>query len=181
MSQFRAENVSITFFERRKYAVSRIVTKTCKVIELMNDDTKQISSLDIHEVMKHLPHRYPFLLVDRVTDYKVDDYLHAIKNITYNEPCFTGHFPNRPVMPGVLILEALAQATGILAFKTLGELPDDDSLYYFVGIDKARFKQPVEPGDRLDLHVEFIKEKRDIWKFVGKAMVDGKVVCSERM
>ena len=147
----------------------------------MSEENNQMSTMDIHEVMKHLPHRYPFLLVDRVIDYKIDDYLHAIKNITYNEPCFTGHFPNRPVMPGVLILEALAQATGILAFKTLGELPDDNSLYYFVGIDKARFKKPVEPGDQVELKVKLLKRKRTMWKFDAEAIVDGKVVCSAEL
>ena len=138
----------------------------------------EMNGLDINEVMKHLPHRYPFLLVDRVLDYKPDDYLIAIKNITVNEPCFTGHFPHRPVMPGVLILEALAQATGILAFKTLKELPNETSLYYFVGIDKARFKKPVEPGDHVELKVKLIKRKRTMWKFEAEALVDGKVVCS---
>ncbi len=137
-----------------------------------------MEELDIHQILKHLPHRYPFLLIDRVTECKPGESLTGYKNVSYNEPYFTGHFPQRPVMPGVLILEALAQATGILAFRTLGKTPDDGSLYYFVGIDKARFKQPVEPGDRLDLHVEFIKEKRNIWKFVGTATVDGKIVCS---
>ena len=144
----------------------------------MNQESNEITSLDIHEVMKHLPHRYPFLLVDRVTDYKKGDYLKAIKNITVNEPCFTGHFPHRPVMPGVLILEALAQATGILAFKTLEELPNESSLYYFVGIDKARFKKPVEPGDQVVLDVKLIKRKRSMWKFEAQALVDGKVVCA---
>ena len=138
----------------------------------------ELNSLDINEVMRHLPHRYPFLLVDRVIDYQVGKYLHAIKNITVNEPCFTGHFPYRPVMPGVLILEALAQATGILAFKTLEELPNDTSLYYFVGIDKARFKKPVVPGDQVHLKVDLIKRKRTMWMFKAKALVDGKVVCS---
>jgi len=147
----------------------------------MNEETRQMSTLDIHDIMKHLPHRYPFLLVDRVTDYKVGEYLYAIKNVTFNEPCFTGHFPNRPVMPGVLVLEALAQATGILAFKTLGELPDDNSLYYFVGIDKARFKKPVEPGDQVELKVTLLKRKRTMWKFDAVALVDGKVVCSAEL
>jgi len=147
----------------------------------MNEETRQMSTLDIHEIMKHLPHRYPFLLVDRVTDYKVGEYLYAIKNVTFNEPCFTGHFPNRPVMPGVLVLEALAQATGILAFKTLGELPDDNSLYYFVGIDKARFKKTVEPGDQVELKVTLLKRKRTMWKFDAVALVDGKVVCSAEL
>lgn len=147
----------------------------------MTEQLNEVSSLDIHEVMKHLPHRYPFLLVDRVTDYQAGNYLNAIKNITINEPCFTGHFPNRPVMPGVLILEALAQATGILAFKTLNELPNETSLYYFVGIDKARFKKPVEPGDQVVLKVKLLKRMRTMWKFDAQALVDGKVVCTAEM
>jgi len=141
-------------------------------------DSNEISMMDIHEVMKHLPHRYPFLLIDRVLDFKLGEHLHAIKNITVNEPCFTGHFPHRPVMPGVLILEALAQATGILAFKTMNELPSEDSLYYFVGIDNARFKRPVEPGDQVHLKVVVERRKRDMWKFKAEATVDGQVVCS---
>ncbi len=147
----------------------------------MTTETKELSRLDIHEVMKHLPHRYPFLLVDKVVDYAAGDYLKAIKNITINEPCFTGHFPHRPVMPGVLILEALAQATGILAFKTLNELPNETSLYYFVGIDKARFKKPVEPGDQVELNVKLLKRKRAMWKFEAEAIVDGKVVCAAEL
>lgn len=144
----------------------------------MSEQENDISVMDIHEVMKHLPHRYPFLLIDRVLDYKLGESLQAIKNITVNEPCFTGHFPHRPVMPGVLILEALAQATGILAFKTMGELPDGDSLYYFVGIDNARFKRPVEPGDQVHLHVVVQRRKKDMWKFKAEAIVDDQVVCS---
>jgi len=138
-------------------------------------------SLDIHGVMKHLPHRYPFLLIDRVLDYTPGESLHALKNVTYNEPFFTGHFDHHPVMPGVLILEALAQATGILAFITTESLPDEKSLYYFVGIDSARFKSPVSPGDQLDLYVDVIKEKRGIWKFNAEAKVDGKVVTSAEL
>ncbi|WP_444994615.1 3-hydroxyacyl-ACP dehydratase FabZ [Aliikangiella sp. IMCC44359] len=144
----------------------------------MSEGNNTICTLDIHEIMKTLPHRYPFLLVDRVIDYKVDEYLHAIKNVTVNEPCFTGHFPHRPVMPGVLILEALAQATGILCFKTMNELPDENSLYYFVGIDNARFKQPVEPGDQVLLKVNLLKRKKSLWKFEAEALVDNKVVCA---
>ncbi|MDT8402975.1 3-hydroxyacyl-ACP dehydratase FabZ [Sulfuriflexus sp.] len=135
-------------------------------------------TLDIHEVMKHLPHRYPFLLVDRVLDYTPGKTLHAIKNISYNEPYFMGHFPHHPVMPGVLILEALAQATGILSFITMGELPEDGSLYYFVGIDKARFKQPVVPGDQLHLYVTVEREMRGVWKFKAEAKVDDKLVAN---
>jgi 3-hydroxyacyl-[acyl-carrier-protein] dehydratase len=135
-------------------------------------------TLDIHEVMKHLPHRYPFLLIDRVLDYTPGETLHAIKNVSYNEPYFVGHFPHHPVMPGVLILEALAQATGILAFITMDERPEDGSLYYFVGIDNARFKQPVSPGDQLHLYVTVEREKRGVWKFKAEAKVDDKVVTS---
>ncbi len=137
-----------------------------------------MASLDIHEILKHLPHRYPFLLIDRVLEYVPESHLIGIKNVTHNEPYFPGHFPQRPVMPGVLILEALAQATGILAFKTVDKIPDKNSLYYFVGIDNARFKRPVEPGDQLRLEVEYVKRMRGIWKFNGKASVDGDVVCS---
>lgn len=137
--------------------------------------------MDITEVLQYLPHRYPFLLIDRVTDYEEGKYLHGFKNVSYNEPYFSGHFPQRPIMPGVLILEALAQATGILAFKTEGEKPENNSLYYFVGVDKARFKRPVSPGDRLDLKVELTRTKRGIWLFHGDATVDDKIVCSAQL
>jgi len=145
------------------------------------EQTEELSPLDIHDIMEHLPHRYPFLLIDRVIDYKVGDFLHGIKNITVNEPCFTGHFPHRPVFPGVLILEALAQATGVLGFKTMDRKPDNSSLYYFVGIDGARFKKPVEPGDVVHLHVKQVNRKRDIWFFEAKATVEGKVVCAAKL
>lgn len=137
-----------------------------------------LDTLDIYEVLEHLPHRYPFLLIDRVLECEVGKRLVGIKNVTYNEPYFQGHFPHRPVMPGVLILEALAQATGILAFRTNNARPEEGSLYYLVGIDEARFKQPVEPGDQLVLEVDVVKSKRGVWKFNGAAKVDGKVVCS---
>ncbi|HHJ81324.1 MAG TPA: 3-hydroxyacyl-ACP dehydratase FabZ [Candidatus Tenderia electrophaga] len=140
-----------------------------------------MNSMDINDVLEHLPHRYPFLLIDRVSDYKEGEYLYGFKNVSFNEPFFTGHFPHRPVMPGVLILEALAQATGILAYKSTGTVPSDESLYYLVGIDKARFKQPVVPGDQLQLEVKVIKTMRGIWKFDGQASVDGKVVCSAEL
>lgn len=140
-----------------------------------------METLDIHEILNHLPHRYPFLLIDRVTECEPGQHLIGYKNVTYNEPYFTGHFPQRPVMPGVLILEAMAQATGILAFRTVGEIPDENSLYYFVGVDNARFKQPVNPGDQLVLKVTYIKQKRGIWKFDGEASVDGNVVCSAEL
>ena len=137
-----------------------------------------MGTLDIHEILKHLPHRYPFLLIDRVTEYEVDSHLIGYKNVTHNEPYFTGHFPQRPVMPGVLILEALAQATGILAFKSTGRVPDENSLYYFVGVDNARFKRVVEPGDQLILKVTYLKKKRGIWKFECLATVDGELAAS---
>lgn len=140
-----------------------------------------MKELDIYEILEHLPHRYPFLLIDRVLECTPGEKLIGIKNVSYNEPYFPGHFPKRPVMPGVLILEALAQATGILAFRTVGKIPDDKSLYYFVGIDKARFKQPVQPGDQLQLEVEYVRQMRGIWKFNGRALVDGKVVCSAEL
>jgi 3-hydroxyacyl-[acyl-carrier-protein] dehydratase len=137
-----------------------------------------LNTLDIHEILNHLPHRYPFLLIDRVVDLVPGERLTALKNVTINEPFFPGHFPHRPVMPGVLILEAMAQATGILAFKTEDKLPDSNSLYYFVGIDNARFKQPVEPGDQLLLEVRLNRTRRGVWAFSGEAKVDGKVVAA---
>jgi 3-hydroxyacyl-[acyl-carrier-protein] dehydratase len=139
------------------------------------------NTLDIHEVLTYLPHRYPFLLIDRVLDYTPGESLVAMKNVTINEEFFQGHFPHRPVMPGVLILEALAQATGILAFITNGTKPDDKSLYYFVGIDKARFKRPVEPGDQLMLEVSVKKNKRELWVFTAEAKVDGKLAASAEL
>jgi len=149
----------------------------------MNEQTENnaLSPMDIYQILEHLPHRYPFLLIDKVIDYKVGDYLHGVKNITINEPCFPGHFPSRPVMPGVLILEALAQATGVLGFKTMGIKPDNNSLYYFVGIDKARFKRPVEPGDVVHLHVKQTRKRRDIWFFDAEAKVEGKIVCAAEL
>ena len=137
--------------------------------------------LDIHEVLKYLPHRYPFLLIDRVLDFVPGESLVGLKNVTFNEPFFPGHFPHHPVMPGVLILEALAQATGILAFKSTDKVPDNSSLYYFAGIDKARFKKPVGPGDQLILEVSVIREKRGIWKFDCAAKVDGELAASAEL
>jgi len=134
--------------------------------------------MDIHEVMKYLPHRQPFLLVDCVLEMKEGESIVALKNVTINEPFFTGHFPNRPVMPGVLILEALAQAAGILAYKSTNTLPSEGVLYYFAGIDNARFRKVVEPGDQLRLEVKLLKAKREIWKLEGSAYVDGELVCS---
>jgi 3-hydroxyacyl-[acyl-carrier-protein] dehydratase len=137
-----------------------------------------LNTIDIHEIQKLLPHRYPLLLIDRVIDFTPGEHLVGIKNITFNEPQFTGHFPQRVIMPGVLILEALAQATGLLAFKTADELSSDKELYYLAGIDNARFKRPVEPGDQLKLDVKLIKQKRNLWVFFGEATVDGELVVS---
>jgi len=137
----------------------------------------ELNSLDIQEILALLPHRYPMLLIDRVIDFTPGKSLHAIKNVSINEPIFTGHFPNQPIFPGVLILEAMAQATGLLGFKTV-ENRSENELYLFAAVDNARFKQPVIPGDTLHLHVEFLKERRNIWKFSAEAKVDGKVVCS---
>lgn len=135
-------------------------------------------AMDIHAVLGQLPHRYPFLLVDRVLACIPGDSLVALKNVTANEPFFAGHFPTRPVMPGVLIVEALAQATGLLAFATAARAPEDDTLYYFVGIDKARFRRPVEPGDQLMLHARLLRTLKGVWKFDTRAEVDGCVVAT---
>jgi 3-hydroxyacyl-[acyl-carrier-protein] dehydratase len=135
------------------------------------------TSMDIHEILNHLPHRYPFVLVDRVLSYEVGKEITAIKNVTINEPFFPGHFPYHPVMPGVLIIEAMAQAAAIVSFKTMSSMPSDDSVYYFAGIDKARFKKPVSPGDQLVLNVKIDRILRGIWKYSGIASVDGSVVA----
>jgi 3-hydroxyacyl-[acyl-carrier-protein] dehydratase len=134
--------------------------------------------MDINDILNHLPHRYPFLMIDRVTEYRQGESLTGIKNVTYNEPFFQGHFPQRPVMPGVLILEAMAQATGLLAFRTLGNTADRETLYFLVGMNKVRFKQPVEPGDQLVITANLIREKRGIWMFDCSARVDDKLVSS---
>ncbi len=145
------------------------------------EQNNELNMMDIQEVMAHLPHRYPFLLVDRVVDYKLGEYLKAYKNVSFNEPYFTGHFPDRPVMPGVLIIEALAQATGILAYKTTSSKPTETALYYLVGIDKTRFKQKVMPGDQLMLEVTVKKQARGVWKFDAVASVDGQIVASAEL
>lgn len=137
--------------------------------------------MDIQAVLAQLPHRYPFLLVDRVIECVPGKRIEAIKNVTVNEPFFPGHFPGRPVMPGVIILEALAQAAGILAFKTAGVVPDEKSRFFFVGIDNARFRRPVEPGDRLVLKATLERAIRGIWKFDTVAEVDGPVAASATM
>jgi 3-hydroxyacyl-[acyl-carrier-protein] dehydratase len=138
-------------------------------------------TMDIQEVMRRLPHRYPFLLVDRVLECHSGKSIRALKNVTVNEPFFPGHFPHRPVMPGVIILEALAQAAGILAFVTAGVYPDEKRQLYFVGIDKARFRRPVEPGDQLILKAELTRSLRGIWKFNTLAEVNGEEATSAEM
>jgi 3-hydroxyacyl-[acyl-carrier-protein] dehydratase len=142
---------------------------------------------DINQIQKLLPHRYPFLLVDRVVEFVKGERILAYKNVSFNEPYFTGHFPQKPIMPGVLILEALAQAAGILAFGTLDVQAEDDSVYYLVGVDGARFKRPVEPGDQLMLDVRLSRHMRNIYKFqavarVGEEMAaEAELMCTERV
>ena len=135
-------------------------------------------TLDINAILRQLPHRYPFLLVDRVLECHKGQSIRALKNVTYNEPFFPGHFPQRPVMPGVLIIEALAQTAGILAFVTAGVFPDDNTRFYFVGIDEARFRRPVEPGDQLILTATLQRQMRGIWKFDAAALVGDTEVAS---
>ena len=135
-------------------------------------------TMDIQQILQHLPHRYPFLLIDRVTEFTAGESLVGYKNVTYNEPFFLGHFPERPVMPGVLILEAMAQATGLLAFRTVERGAKRESLYFLVGIDKARFKRPVEPGDQLVLRANLVRARRGIWVFACESSVDGNVVAT---
>ncbi|MDO4626200.1 MAG: 3-hydroxyacyl-ACP dehydratase FabZ [Pasteurellaceae bacterium] len=145
----------------------------------MTTENRPARIIEASEIMTLLPHRYPFLLVDRVVDYQEGEWLKAIKNVSVNEPCFTGHFPEQPVFPGVLILEAMAQATGVLACKTYRPL--ENELYYFAAIDNARFRRPVFPGDRMELEVRFMAERRGVTRFSGVATVDGKVVCEAEL
>ena len=137
--------------------------------------------LDIHEILNHLPHRYPFVLIDRVTDLKLNEEITALKNVTINEPFFPGHFPYHPVMPGVLIVEAMAQAAAVLSFKTMNVLPSEDSVYYFAGIDNVRFKKPVSPGDQLILNVKIDRVLKGIWKYKAQAKVDNQIVAEAEM
>ena len=145
-----------------------------------------MADMDIHEVLAHLPQRFPLLMIDRVVEFEPGKRILALKNVSANEPHFPGHFPHRPVMPGVLILEAMAQAAGILVFRTLGSKPDDKSVYYYAGIDNARFKRPVEPGDQLLIEVTIQGSKRGIWKFgctarVGEQLVtEADILCTVR-
>jgi 3-hydroxyacyl-[acyl-carrier-protein] dehydratase len=134
--------------------------------------------MDIEQIRQHLPHRYPFLLVDRVVELNLGESIVAYKNLTINEPFFDGHFPGQPVFPGVLLVEAMAQAAGILGFKTMKKTPADGSIYYFVGADKLRFKRPCVPGDRVMLRASIISDRRGIWKFAVSADVDGELAAS---
>ncbi len=134
--------------------------------------------LDVKEIQKYLPHRYPFLLVDRILELELNKRVVALKNISVNEDLFNGHFPGNPIFPGVLIIEAMAQASGVLGFKTMDKTPEDGSVYLFVGADNVRFKRQVVPGDQLIMTAEVVKVRRGIWKFACTATVDGELVCS---
>lgn len=134
-----------------------------------------MNSLDINQIREYLPHRYPLLLVDRVLHWESGRTITAIKNVSANEEFFNGHFPNKPVMPGVLMIEAMAQTAALLSFLTAGRKPDESTILYFLGIDNARFKRPVVPGDQLKIDVEIVKEARGIWKFKATATVDGQL------
>lgn len=140
-------------------------------------------AMDIRGILDYLPHRYPMLLIDRVREIVVGERITAIKNVSINEPFFPGHYPHHPVMPGVLIIEAMAQAAALLSFKTLGGTPEDKakSVYYFVGIDGARFKRPVSPGDQLVINVKILATKRGLWKFSAEAQVDGQVAAEAEL
>ncbi len=137
--------------------------------------------MDIHQILKLLPHRYPILLVDRVLEIETGKSIKALKNVSINEPFFMGHFPKHPVMPGVLIIEAMAQAAALLSFSTLGVTPDDKTIYYFAGIDGARFKRPVGPGDQLIMDVELTRMKAGIFKYKGVARVGEHMACEAEL
>ena len=138
-------------------------------------------ALDIHGILKKLPHRYPILLVDRVLHWEANKTITAIKNVTVNEEFFNGHFPHKPVMPGVLMIEAMAQTAAILSFLTMGVKPDENSVVYFVGIDNARFKRPVGPGDQLKMDVEILRVSRGIWKYKAVGSVDGQTAVEAEL
>lgn len=137
--------------------------------------------MNIDEVMQYLPHRYPFLLIDRVLEIELGKSITAIKNVSMNEPFFPGHFPGSPVMPGVLILEAMAQAAALLSFKTENYAPEEIGIVYFAGIDAARFKKPVIPGDQLILKIDIVRRVRGIWKYTARAEVDGVLVAEAEL
>ncbi len=140
-----------------------------------------MNSLDINQIKQYLPHRYPLLLVDRVLDWESGKRITAIKNVTINEEFFNGHFPNKPVMPGVLMIEAMAQTAAILSFLTMGKKPDENTIVYFVGIDGVRFKRPVGPGDQLKMDVEITRVSRGIWKYKAQATVDGNLAVEAEL
>jgi 3-hydroxyacyl-[acyl-carrier-protein] dehydratase len=140
-----------------------------------------MTTMDIHQILKKLPHRYPILLVDRVIELELNKSIKALKNVTINEPFFMGHFPHRPVMPGVLILEAMAQASALLSFASMGEDPGDDTVVYFVGIDGVRFKRPVEPGDQLILESSIVRAKAGIYKYQARATVNGELATEAEL
>lgn len=150
-------------------------------MEKENLKGENMSSMNIHEILEYLPHRYPFLLIDRVLSCESGKDIVALKNVTINEPFFVGHFPHHPVMPGVLIIEALAQAAAILTLKTAGLKADNNSIYYFVGIDGARFKKPVQPGDQLLLKVAITRQARGIWKYSARAEVAGQLATEAEL
>jgi 3-hydroxyacyl-[acyl-carrier-protein] dehydratase len=140
-----------------------------------------MNALDIHQILEFLPHRFPMLLVDRVLECEAGQRIKAVKNVSMNEPYFPGHYPHRPVMPGVLVIEALAQTAAILSFITMGQKPNDRSMYYFVGIDGARFKRPVLPGDQLIMEVEITRRARGIWKYAARGYVDGNLAAEAEL
>lgn len=147
----------------------------------MTEESNTIEPIAVEKILKLLPHRYPFLLVDRVIDYKLGEHLTAIKNVTFNEPHFNGHFPKHPVMPGVLIIEAMAQASGILSRLAIGELKDEDDIFYLVKVDKAKFTQIVVPGDQLYLHTTIKRRMRNMVQYICVAKVEGKVVAKAEL
>ena len=147
----------------------------------MTEENNTIETVEIEKILKLLPHRYPFLLVDRVIEYKLGEHLTAIKNVSFNEPHFNGHFPNHPVMPGVLIIEAMAQTSGILSRLSIGELQSDDDIFYLVKVDKAKFTKTVVPGDQLHLCVSIKRKMRNMVQYVCQAKVDGKVVAKAEL
>jgi 3-hydroxyacyl-[acyl-carrier-protein] dehydratase len=140
-----------------------------------------MNSLDIHGILEYLPHRFPMLLIDRVLECEPGNRIRAVKNVSINEPFFPGHYPHSPVMPGVLVIEAMAQAAAILSFQTMQQKPNDKSMYYFVGIDGARFKRPVLPGDQLVLEVSIARTARQLWKYSGRALVDGQLAAQAEL
>lgn len=140
-----------------------------------------VTSMDINDILKHLPHRYPMLMIDRVLECVPGDRIIALKNVSINEPYFPGHYPHQPVMPGVLIIETMAQAAAILAFKTLNDRSNDNTVYYFVGIEGARFKKPVLPGDQLKVEASIVYHKRGMWRFKAQATVEGQLVSEAEL